>query len=101
MRVTSAPDCASSCAMAAATLAWSEPERSDPGITRIFSADIFFEIAVRARPAAQMRRASVFSENALSQYLARILFAKPVSTFAEYAGVSPCDTPRPGRAEGS
>jgi hypothetical protein len=42
------------------------------------------EIAVRAKPAAQSA-ASIFFENALSQYFARILFAKPASTFAEYA----------------
>jgi hypothetical protein len=38
MRVTSAPDCANSSAATAASLALSEPDRSDPGITRIFSA---------------------------------------------------------------
>ncbi|GCC48942.1 hypothetical protein chiPu_0033208, partial [Chiloscyllium punctatum] len=40
MRLTSAPDCASSCASTAASFVLSEPDRSDPGITRIFSADI-------------------------------------------------------------
>src|ERR1700690_220308 len=40
IRVTSAPACASSSVAAAATLALSEPVRSEPGITRIFSADM-------------------------------------------------------------
>src|SRR5665213_2383745 len=44
MRVTSAPACASSAAMVAASFALSEPVRSEPGITRIFSADMI-EIA--------------------------------------------------------
>src|ERR1700692_4982633 len=41
MRLTSAPASANSCAAAAASLALCEPVRSEPGITRIFSADIF------------------------------------------------------------
>src|SRR5947209_13177052 len=40
MRVTSAPASASSQAAVAASFAFSEPARSDPGITRIFRADI-------------------------------------------------------------
>src|SRR3569832_601576 len=40
MRVTSAPACASSHPAVAASLAFSEPVRSEPGITRIFRADI-------------------------------------------------------------
>src|SRR5882757_1485238 len=55
MRVTSTPDCASSCATTAASLALSEPERSDPGITRIFNADIFLEIALGANPQRECR----------------------------------------------
>ena len=40
MRVTSAPSCANSTAAAAASRTLSEPVRSEPGITRIFSADM-------------------------------------------------------------
>src|ERR1700704_2695067 len=65
MRVTSTPDCASSCAAAAASLALSEPERSDPGITRIFSADIFqkshFLIALGTSPPRLRRAASTLA----------------------------------------
>src|SRR3978361_1943910 len=49
MRVTSAPASANSCAAAAASLALCEPVRSEPGITRIFSADMI-EIALRTSP---------------------------------------------------
>src|SRR3954452_8849392 len=86
MRVTAAPACANSCAATADNFALSEPVRSDPGITRIFSADIL-EIAFRLVPLTDSLR--VFYSQT----------GRPI--FAEYAPISLCDTPRPGPAEDS
>src|SRR3954451_20375884 len=47
MRVTSAPARTKSCAAAAASFTLSEPERSEPGMTRIFNAGMI-SIAFRA-----------------------------------------------------
>src|ERR1700722_2370572 len=55
MRVTSAPASASSAAMVAASFALSEPVRSEPGITRIFSADM--TLIVQVNPPAFKRQA--------------------------------------------
>src|SRR5439155_19538877 len=54
IRVISAPCSASACAATAASFALSEPDRSDPGITRIFSADIF-EFVFGANPPTRIR----------------------------------------------
>src|ERR1700710_282530 len=49
MRVTSAPARTNSCAAAAASFALSEPVRSEPGMTRIFNADMISIAFARSR----------------------------------------------------
>src|ERR1700710_204136 len=49
MRVTSTPARTNSCAAAAASFTLSEPVRSEPGMTRIFNADMI-SIRVQAGP---------------------------------------------------
>ena len=58
MRVTSAPAWANSWAAAAASLALSEPVRSEPGITRIFSADMISKSRSGQIRAREARRAA-------------------------------------------
>src|SRR3954447_14986562 len=55
MRVTSAPARTSSCAAAAASFALSAPVRSEPGMTRIFNADMIPFAFARSQRREQRR----------------------------------------------
>src|SRR4029077_4393187 len=74
MRVTSAPDCASSCAATAASLALSEPDRSDPGITRILSADI--SLKSHSGPTRLATRRRAFSPKMLLTDNRRVFYSQ-------------------------